>query len=112
MTTTQASEQALLIGGEWTAARSGETFEQVDPYTGETVGSAAAATREDARAPADAAGEAFAGWSQTPPGRRRELLQGAAALLTERAHDIAGVVTAATGGPLGRGKVHTPPAAG
>ena len=112
MTTTQASEQALLIGGQWTAARSGETFEQVDPYTGETVGSAAAATREDARAAADAAGEAFAGWSQTPPGRRRELLQAAAALLTERAQDIAGVVTAETGGTFGWGMFNVQLAAG
>ena len=112
MTTTQVSEQALLIGGQWTAARSGETFEQVDPYTGETVGSAAAATREDARAAADAAGEAFAGWSQTPPGRRRELLQAAAALLTERAQDIAGVVTAETGGTFGWGMFNVQLAAG
>src|SRR5256714_186893 len=112
MTTTQASEQALLIGGHGTAARSGETFEQVDPHTGETVGSAAAATRADARAAADAAGEAFADWSQTPPGRRRELLQAAAALLTERAQDIAGVVTAETGGTFGWGMFNVQLAAG
>src|SRR5256885_1013510 len=82
--------------GAGPGARRAESWGRVDRYPGEPAGSAAAARGEDARAAADAAGEAFAGWSQTPPGRRRELLQAAAALLTERAQDIAGVVTAET----------------
>ena len=112
MTTTQLSEQALLIGGRWTGADSGETFEQTDPYTGEPAGCAAAAGRTDARAAADAAGEAFPEWARTPPARRRELLQSAAGLLTERAQEIAGIVTAETGGTFGWGMFNVQLAAG
>ena len=77
--------QRLLIGGQWTEASSGGSFERTNPYTGEPAGTAAAAKREDARAAADAAAEAFPEWSASPPSQRRELLQKAAALLTERA---------------------------
>jgi vanillin dehydrogenase len=101
--TSQMQEQKLLIGGEWVGAESGRSFERIDPYTGESAGSAAAAGREDAKAAADAAGEAFGEWSQTTPGRRRELLQKAGGLLRERAEDIAAVVTAETGGTFGWG---------
>lgn len=50
MTTTEITRQQLLIGGDWTDARSRGEFEQTFPYTGERVGVAAAAGREDARA--------------------------------------------------------------
>ncbi len=93
----------LLIGGEWKEAGAGGTFERTDPFTGEPAGSAAAAKREDARAAADAAGEAFPEWAASPPAQRRELLQKAAGLLMERAQDIAGIVTAETGGTFGWG---------
>src|SRR5919108_1774914 len=102
----------LLIGGEWKEAASGATFERTDPFTGETAGSAAAAKREDARAAADAAGQAFPEWAASPPAQRRELLQKAAALLMERAEDISGIVTAETGGPFGWGMVNCSPPPG
>jgi acyl-CoA reductase-like NAD-dependent aldehyde dehydrogenase len=112
MATTQLEQQQLLIGGSWTDAGSGDSFEKVDPYTGEAAGSAAAATRDDARAAADAAAEAFGEWSTTPPGQRRELLQKAAALLGERAEEIAGAVTRETGGTFGWGMFNVSFAAG
>src|SRR3954466_12929070 len=93
----------LLIGGEWTDAGAGGTFERTDPFTGEAAGTAAAAKREDARAAADAAAAAFPEWAASPPAQRRELLQKAAGLLMERAQDIAGIVTAETGGTFGWG---------
>ena len=54
------STQQLLIGGEWKDAVSGRKFSQNFPYTGEEVGTAAAAGREDARSAVDAAWAAFA----------------------------------------------------
>lgn len=44
MSTTQ---QQLLIDGEWRAAASGREYTQTFPYTGEPVGTAAAADREE-----------------------------------------------------------------
>jgi acyl-CoA reductase-like NAD-dependent aldehyde dehydrogenase len=48
------------------------------------VGSAAAATREDARAAAEAVQAAFPGWSATPPAERRRLVERAGDLPMER----------------------------
>jgi benzaldehyde dehydrogenase (NAD) len=112
MTITQLERQELLIGGDWRGAAGDDTFETNDPWAGETAGTAAAATRDDARAAADAAGEAFREWSQTPPSQRRELLQKAAGLLLERAPEIAGTVTQETGGTFGWGMFNCHLAAG
>jgi acyl-CoA reductase-like NAD-dependent aldehyde dehydrogenase len=112
MSVAQVEEQQLLIGGSWKGAEGGESFELVDPYTGEGAGRAAAATREDAHAAADAAAEAFPEWSMTGPTERRELLQKAAGLLMERAPDIAGIVTQETGGTFGWGMFNCSLAAG
>jgi len=91
MSTVAIAQQPLLIGGEWTAAQDGATFQRSDPFTGQPATEAAAGGRVDARRAVDAAQAAFAEWSRTPPGRRRALLWGAADLLTERAPDLAGV---------------------
>src|SRR5918999_5624053 len=112
MTITQLQPQQLLIGGSWRAAAGDRSFETTDPWTGEAAGSAAAAGRDEARAAADAAGEAFREWSQTSPAQRRELLQKAAGLLMERAPDIAGVMTQETGGTFGWGMFNCKLAAG
>ncbi len=69
MTTVDLEQQRLLIGGEWTEASGGGTFERVDPFTGDAVTLAAAAGREDAKRAVDAAAAAFPAWSATP-GRR------------------------------------------
>ena len=112
MTITQLERQDLLIGGSWKGAAGDDSFETTDPWTGETAGTAAAASRDDARAAADAAGAAFREWSQTPPSQRRELLQKAAGLLLERAPDIAAIVTQETGGTFGWGMFNCHLAAG
>jgi vanillin dehydrogenase len=112
MATAQLEMQRLLIGGQWTEASAGGAFERTDPFTGDPAGTAAAAKREDARAAADAAAEAFGEWSTSPPSQRRELLQRAAALLTERAEGIAAAVTQETGGTFGWGMFNCSLAAG
>jgi vanillin dehydrogenase len=106
------STQQLLIGGDWTPARSGREFEQRFPYTGDVVGRAAAAGREDAEAAAAAARAAFGEWSQSPPAMRREILLKAADLLSERAEEIAGIVTEETGGVFGWGMFNVQLASG
>jgi acyl-CoA reductase-like NAD-dependent aldehyde dehydrogenase len=107
-----AATQQLLIGGEWVDARSGRKYEQRFPYTGEGVGRAAAAGPDDARAAVDAARSAFGEWSQSPPGLRRGILLKAAELLSERAEEIAGIVTEETGAVFGWGMFNVDLAAG
>ncbi|MDP9292870.1 MAG: aldehyde dehydrogenase [Actinomycetota bacterium] len=103
MTTVDLEQQRLLIGGEWTEASGGGTFEKADPLTGQPVTVAAAAGREDARRAVEAARDAFRGWADTPAGERRALLNRAADLLMERAPDVAGVMTEEVGGTFGWG---------
>jgi benzaldehyde dehydrogenase (NAD) len=103
MATAQLEQQQLLIGGEWVGASSDSVFEQTDPYSDESVGVVAAASREDAKAAADAAGKAFGEWSATSPGQRRDLLTDAARLMGERSEEIATIATQETGSTFGFG---------
>jgi vanillin dehydrogenase len=103
MATTGLEQQRLLIGGEWTEASGGGTFERLDPFRGEAVTLAAAAGREDARRACDAAAAAFQEWASTSPGQRRAVLSKAADVLMERAPEIAPVVTEEVGGTFGWG---------
>ena len=112
MATTATAHQQLLIGGEWRGASSGREYEQAFPFNGETVGAAAAAGREDARAAVEAAQAAFGEWSTSPPARRREVLSKAAELLMERQEEIAAIVTEETGGVFGWGMFNVMLAAG
>jgi len=112
MATVEMTRQQLLIGGDWVDAGSGESFEISFPYTGEAAGSAAAGTRDDARAAADAAAAAFPDWSRTAPAQRRALLSKSADLLEERAAEIAGTMTEETGSVFGWGMFNVQLAAG
>lgn len=103
MSTVDVVQQDLLIGGSWTGAAGGETFERSDPFTGELVTVAAAATAADARRAADAAGAAFGDWAATAPGHRRMLLTKAADLLLERAPTVAAVMAEELGATFGWG---------
>jgi vanillin dehydrogenase len=96
-------KQQLLIGGEWTDAAAGRTFEVRNPYTGETASVGAAAGREDARRAVEAAAAAFHDWSETPLPRRREILERAADLMHERSAEFAQIVADETGGTFGWG---------
>src|SRR3954452_1203950 len=103
MSTVQAQEQQLLIGGEWVDAEGGRTFDKDDPYTGEAATTAAAAGVADAERAVEAAAKAFPEWSAMPPAKRRELLTAAADLLMERAPDIAQTMTEECGAVFGWG---------
>ena len=112
MTATTETRQQLLIGGRWREGAAGREYEQRFPFTGEVVGSAVAAEREDARAAVDAARAAFGEWSHSAPAQRRSILLRAADLLMERQQDIARLVTAETGGVFGWGMFNVELAAG
>ncbi|HKN94563.1 MAG TPA: aldehyde dehydrogenase [Thermoleophilaceae bacterium] len=112
MATVELAQQQLLIGGRWTGAGGGATYEKTFPFTGEPVGMAAAAKREDARAAVEAAHEAFGEWSRSAPAMRREILLKAADILQSRAEEIAGTVTEETGATFGWGMFNVQLASG
>ena len=82
------------------------------PFTGEPVGVAAAAGREDARAAVDAASGGVRRVVPQRPCERRAILSKAADLLMERQAEIAGIVTEETGGIFGWGMFNVELAAG
>jgi acyl-CoA reductase-like NAD-dependent aldehyde dehydrogenase len=112
MSTVSAAQQPLLIGGEWVAADGGRTFEKADPYTGDPVTEAAAASVDDAARAAEAAAAAFGGWAATPASDRAALLNAAADLLAERSEEIAHTMTAECGATFGWGMFNCSLAAG
>jgi len=66
-------EWKLFIGGEFVSGN-GPSIEVVNPATGEVLGEAPAASKEDVSDAVAAAQEAFRSWRWTPPGQRGEML--------------------------------------
>lgn len=79
----------LLINGEDTPARSGRTTEVINPGTGKTYATVAAADVEDVTRAVDAAEAAFEGWAAVAPFTRRTIFLKAADLLEERGEQTA-----------------------
>jgi succinate-semialdehyde dehydrogenase/glutarate-semialdehyde dehydrogenase len=94
----------LLIGGEWRDASGGETLEIEDPSTGEGFTSVADATPDDAKAALDAACAVQREWAGHPPRERGEILRRAFERLTERADDLALLMTLEMGKPIAESK--------
>ncbi|MGI8462462.1 MAG: NAD-dependent succinate-semialdehyde dehydrogenase [Solirubrobacterales bacterium] len=89
----ESAPKQLFIGGEWRDGCGGETLAVEDPSTGEALCEIADGTADDARAALDAAAGAQPGWAATAPNERSEILQRAFELLTERAGDLALLMT-------------------
>jgi aldehyde dehydrogenase (NAD+) len=89
----------MLIGGEWVDARSGETFESVDPFTGRAWADIPRAGPEDVDAAVRAARAAFDGgpWPAMPGTERARLIRRLADLIAENAERIAIVETTDNG---------------
>jgi acyl-CoA reductase-like NAD-dependent aldehyde dehydrogenase len=93
--------RGLHIGGEWTDASGGQTFEDHDPFTADVVATVPAGTREDARRAIEAAAKAFPAWSQSPPAERQRIFLKAADTLESRTDEIASWLTRETGSTFG-----------
>jgi succinate-semialdehyde dehydrogenase/glutarate-semialdehyde dehydrogenase len=96
-------EKRLFIGGEWRDA-SGGTLEVEDPATGEAIAEVADATPEDAMEALDAAVAKQAEWAQVPAIERGEILRKAFEKLTERADELALLMTLEMGKPVAESK--------
>ena len=82
-------------------AAGGARFDVTDPATGEVVGSVPDAGAEDVRAAIDAASAAFEPWRGLAAIERARILRRSADLIRERKGEIAAVMTAEQGKPLG-----------
>ncbi len=93
----------LYIGGEWRDGAKG-TLSVEDPSTGDSLCEVADASVDDAKAALDAAVEAGPDWSQHPPRERGEILRRAFQAITERADELALLMTLEMGKPLKESK--------
>src|SRR3954453_429638 len=103
-TVVDAVEKHLYIGGEWIDASEGRTLPVEDPATGETLCEVADATPADAMRALDAAVEMQDEWAQVPAIERGEILRKAFEKLTERADELALLMTLEMGKPVAESK--------
>jgi succinate-semialdehyde dehydrogenase/glutarate-semialdehyde dehydrogenase len=99
-----AAPLGLLVDGEWRSATGDRDLSVEDPATGQELARVADATPEDAMAALDAACRRQAEWAQTAPRVRGEILRRAYEVMTERADDLALLLTLEMGKPLPEAK--------
>lgn len=90
----------LFIGGQWTPASDGSTFEVEDPATAKPIKQVADGSEEDMKKAIDAADHAFVLWSKEAPRARGELLRKVFELVMERKESIALLMTLEMGKPI------------
>jgi acyl-CoA reductase-like NAD-dependent aldehyde dehydrogenase len=100
---TEVREVKQFIGGQWVDAADGATFEDRDPFTGETVAVVPAAGGEDAARAIDAAAAAFPAWAETPPAARQAVFLKAADILERRQDEVVSLLARETGCTFGFG---------
>ncbi|MFO1498876.1 MAG: aldehyde dehydrogenase family protein [Verrucomicrobiota bacterium] len=90
-----------FIGGEWVSAKSGQTFQNVNPAdTREVVAEYPLSGTEDAAAAVDAAAAAFPGWSGMTPVARGRILSKASQILESRKAVLSELLTREEGKTL------------
>ncbi len=94
----------LLIGGQWRDAEGGKTLDVEDPSTGDVIAQVADASVADGTAALDAAVAAQVDWAKTSPRDRGEILRRAFELLTERADELALLMTLEMGKTVAESK--------
>jgi betaine-aldehyde dehydrogenase len=90
-----------VINGELVDGASGETYDIVDPTTGEVYATAPRSGAEDVDRAFRAADQAFDVWGETTPSERQLALLKMAAALESRADEFVKVESRDTGKPLG-----------
>jgi succinate-semialdehyde dehydrogenase/glutarate-semialdehyde dehydrogenase len=94
----------LFIAGKWRDAEGGKTFAVEDPSNGQILVEVADASVADGKAALDAAVAAQADWAATAPRDRGEILRKAFELITERADELALLMTLEMGKPIKEAK--------
>ncbi|MXG91291.1 NAD-dependent succinate-semialdehyde dehydrogenase [Nocardioides flavescens] len=90
----------LFIGGSWTDAENGATFDVLDPADASVLATVADGTAADARRALDAAVAAQDDWARTAPRERGEILRSAFELIRSRTDDLAELMSLEMGKPV------------
>ncbi len=92
----------LFIGGRWTDAADGKTFETRDPSTGEVLARVAEGGAEDVDRAVAAARKSFerGTWRELPPAERAKVLWKVGDMIEERANEFAQLDSLDNGKPI------------
>ncbi|KIW29425.1 uncharacterized protein PV07_05240 [Cladophialophora immunda] len=93
-------ENRLFVDGEFTAARSGKTFDIFNPATTQKLGSVCEASVEDVDAAVEAATRAFESWSELPGAKRGDWLNRLADKLAENVEEMSHLEAITMGRPV------------
>ena len=96
-------EAKQFIGGAWTDAADGATYEDRDPYNDEVVAIVPAGGADDARRAIDAASAALPGWAASTPAERQAIFLKAADILESRGDEVVSMLARETGATFGFG---------
>src|SRR3989441_2337032 len=91
----------MFIAGETTGSSSGQTYDVINPATGEVVDSAPKGNESDARAAIDAAHAAFQSWSETPAEARAQLMLKGVEAVKKDLQELSVLLTKEQGKPVG-----------
>jgi succinate-semialdehyde dehydrogenase len=92
------------VGGAWTDASNGKTWDVVNPATEETVATVPFGNASDCRLALEAAARAFPAWSAATAYERGSYLRRISDLLRERADRLAEVTVRESGKPIAQSK--------
>ncbi|WP_157267321.1 NAD-dependent succinate-semialdehyde dehydrogenase [Azohydromonas aeria] len=94
----------LFINGQWRDAADGRTLAVFNPATGAEIGRVAHAGQADLDQALEAAQKGFETWRDMTAAERSKIMRKAAALMRERAGEIAPLLTQEQGKPLAEAK--------
>ncbi len=101
----QLEEQRLFIHGHYVDATSGETFESINPATGEVLATVQHASDADVDLAIRSARQGFLEWSAMTGAERGRILNRAAGILRERNDELARLEVLDTGKPISEASV-------
>ncbi len=101
-TTFLSAPHKLFINGEWVPARSGKTFDVINPATGQVIAKAAAGDAADIDLAVKAARKAFESgpWPSMPPSARAKLMWKLAEAFEANGDEVATIETLDNGMPF------------
>ena len=96
-----SAPKKMLINGEFVSAKSGKTFDTLNPATSEVIVKVCEADKEDIDLAVKAARAAFEGeWKKVTPYKRQQLLMKVADLIEKNAEEFAQLETLDNGKPI------------
>ena len=96
-----AREIKMYIAGEFVSAVDGDTYDDLNPFTGKVFAKVSAGKRQDAKRAVDAAFGAFPGWSRSLPAERQALFLKAAEILEKKQKETVTILAEETGCTFG-----------